>query len=338
MAETQKLRWGILSTANIGMAKVTPAIQKSAHSDVIAIASRNGDAARRAADRLGIARAYGSYEDLLADPEIDAIYNPLPNHLHVEMTLAANAAGKHVLCEKPIAITAEDAKQLRGARTDRLIMEAFMVRFHAQWHRAREIARSGELGEVRAVRAVFSYHNVDPNNVRNKADIGGGGMLDIGCYPVTAGRFLFEAEPLRVVSLMERDPAFGTDRLASVIADFGGGRQLNFMVSTQMVPNQSVEILGTKGRVEIIIPFNAPQGLATALLVDQGYALDASLARREIFPPSDQYTEMAEAFALAALGQGTLPYGVEDAIKSMQVLDAIFESERTGAWAAVKAG
>lgn len=337
MSETKKLRWGILSTANIGMSKVTPAIMQSAHSEVVAIASRDGEAARKAADKLGIAKAHGSYEDLLADPDVDAIYNPLPNHLHVEMTLAANGAGKHVLCEKPIAITAEDAKRLRGARQDRLIMEAFMVRFHAQWHRARDIARSGELGEIRAVRAVFSYHNVDPNNVRNKADIGGGGLLDIGCYPVTAGRFFFEAEPKRVVSLVERDPDFATDRLASVLADFGGGRQLNLMVSTQMVRNQSVEILGTKGRVEIIIPFNAPEGLATALLVDHAHALDGSLARREVFPPSNQYTEMAEAFALAALGQGTLDYGVEDAIRSMQVLDAIFESERTGAWADVKA-
>lgn len=333
----ERIRWGILSTANIGMAKVVPAIQKSPHSEVVAIASRSEEAAGRAADRLGIAKAYGSYEDLLADPDIDAIYNPLPNHLHVEMTLAANAAGKHVLCEKPIAIRAEDAKKLRAARQDRLIMEGFMVRFHAQWHRAREIARSGELGDIRAVRAVFSYHNVDPANVRNKADIGGGGILDIGCYPVTAGRFFFEAEPLRVVSLLDRDPGFGTDRLASVLADFGDGRQLNFLISTQMVPNQSIELLGTKGRVEIVIPFNAPQGLATALLVDHGLALDGSLARREILPPSDQYTEMAEAFALAALGQGTLDYGVEDAIRSMQVLDAIFESERMGGWAAVKA-
>ncbi|ODT81297.1 MAG: NAD-binding protein [Pelagibacterium sp. SCN 64-44] len=337
MSETRKVRWGILSTANIGMTKVIPAIMKSPHSEVVAIASRHEEAAGKAADILGIAKAYGSYEDLLADPDIDAIYNPLPNHLHVELTLAANAAGKHVLCEKPIAIDAEDARRLRGARQDRLIMEGFMVRFHAQWHRARAIARSGELGELRAVRAVFSYHNVDPANVRNKADIGGGGILDIGCYPVTAGRFFFEAEPRRVVSLVDRDPGFGTDRLASVLADFGDGRQLNFLISTQMVPNQSVELLGTKGRVEIVIPFNAPQDMATALLVDHGLALDGSLARREVLPPSDQYTEMAEAFALAVLGEGDLPYGVEDAIRSMQVLDAIFASERNGGWAAVKA-
>ncbi len=337
MTETKKVRWGILSTANIGRQKVIPAIQKSAHSEVVAISSRDEKSARAAADELGIEKAYGSYEALIADPDIDAIYNPLPNHLHVELTLAANAAGKHVLCEKPIAITAEDARKLRGARTDRLIMEGFMVRFHPQWLRARDIARSGELGEVRAVRAVFSYFNADPNNVRNKADIGGGGLLDIGCYPITGGRFFFESEPKRVVALVDRDAGFGTDRQASVIADFGNGRHLNFMVSTQLVPNQSIEIIGTKGRVELVIPFNAPQGSASALLVDAGHSLDGSLARREILAPADQYTEMAEAFALAVLGQGELPYGVEDAISSMHVLDAVFASERSGAWAEVRA-
>jgi predicted dehydrogenase len=336
MGNTRKIRWGILSTANIGMQKVTPAIMKSAHSEVVAIGSRNLEQAQRAADKLGIPKAFGSYEELINAPDIDAIYNPLPNHLHVEMTLAANAAGKHVLCEKPVAITAEDAKRLRSARPDRLILEAFMVRFHKQWLRAREIMRSGELGEVRAVRSVFSYYNADPNNVRNKADIGGGGLLDIGCYPITGGRFFFESEPLRVVSLVDRDANFGTDRQASVIADFGNGRQLTFLVSTQLAPNQSLELLGTKGRVELVIPYNAPPDTPTAVLVDEGKALDGSLARREIMPACDQYTEMAEAFALAALGESTLPYGVEDAIRSMHVLDAIFASEKTGAWAPVK--
>ena len=337
MSEQKKVRWGILSTAIIGMSKVTPAIMKSPHSEVIAICSRDAAKSRVAADKLGIAKAYGSYEEMLADPEIDAVYNPLPNHLHVELTLAANAAGKHVLCEKPIAITAADAEKLRGTNPDRLIMEGFMVRFHQQWIRAREIIRSGELGELRAVRGVFSYFNADPNNVRNMADIGGGAMLDIGCYPITGGRFFFEAEPKRVVSLIDRDPTFATDRQASVIADFGNGRHLTFIVSTQMVPHQSIEMLGTKGRFEIIIPFNAPQDSATEIIVDQGLSFEGSLARREILPPSDQYTEMAEAFALAVLGKGKLPYGIEDAISSMHVLDAVFASERAGGWAEVKA-
>ena len=210
-----------------------------------------------------------------------------------------------------------------------------MVRHHPQWLRAREIAQSGELGEVRAINAVFTYYNVDPANVRNMKDTGGGGVLDIGCYPITGGRFFFGCEPKRVVALIERDPDFGTDRQASVIADFGAGRQLAFMVSTQLVPSQSINILGTKGRIEIAIPYNAPADTPTAIYVDKGESLDMGLARREIIPACDQYTEMAEAFALAVLGKQKLIYGIDDAIRSMRVLDAVFESERSGGWAVV---
>jgi predicted dehydrogenase len=321
----EKIRWGILSTANIGMQKVTPAIQASPSSEVVAIASRDPAKARAAADQLGITKAYGSYEELFADPEIDAIYNPLPNHLHVPMTLAAAKAGKHVLCEKPIALSAAEAEQLRGIPQGIVFMEAFMVRFHPQWARIREIIRSGELGDVRSINAIFTYHNVDPTNVRNQADIGGGGIMDIGCYPITAGRYFFESEPSRVVSLVERDPAFGTD-----------GRQLSFTCSTQAAPHQRVQVFGTKAKAEIIIPFNAPANMPTAITIDVSGTVDGSLARREILAPCDQYTEQAEAFAQAVLGKAPLPYGVEDAIKTMRVIDAVFESEKTGAWAQVK--
>ncbi|MHA6689027.1 Gfo/Idh/MocA family protein [Devosia sp. A449] len=331
----KKVRWGILSTANIGMQKVTPGIMKSAHSEVVAIASRDLGKAQAAAAKLGIPKAYGSYEELFADPDIDAIYNPLPNHLHVPMTVAAAKAGKHVLCEKPIALSAADAQALRECPPDRIIMEAFMVRFHPQWARAREIIRSGELGTIRAINAVFSYYNADPNNVRNQADIGGGGIMDIGCYPITAARYLFEGEPKRVVSLVERDEDFGTDRLASVLADFGQGRQLSFICSTQATPHQRLQVLGSKGKLEIIIPFNAPPDERTAITIDTGAPFDGSLARREILPAVDQYTEQAEAFALAVLGEKPLPWGIEDAIASMQVIDAIFASEKSGGWATV---
>lgn len=327
-----KVRWGIVSTANIGTQKVIPGIQKSAHSEVIAIASRDLARAQAAADELGIPKAYGSYEELLADPGIDAIYNPLPNHLHVPVTIAATKAGKHVLCEKPIGLNAADAERLKECPKDRIVLEAFMVRFHPQWHRAREIVRSGELGDIHAIRAVFSYYNVDPTNVRNIADIGGGGLMDIGCYPITGSRYLFEAEPKRVVALVERDSAFKTDILASVLADFGGGRQLSFTSATQSVGHQKIEVIGSKGRVEIVIPFNAPPDTPTAILVDFGANMDESLARREIMPAVDQYTEQAEAFALAVLGEKPLPWGIPDAIQNMRVLDAIFESERSGGW------
>lgn len=335
MTSGKKLRWGIISTANIGMAKVTPAIQKSAHSQVIAISSRDLASAEAAARELGISKAYGSYEEMLADPEIDAVYNPLPNHLHVDLTLQAARAGKHVLCEKPMGLNVGDTARLRELPEGILVTEAFMVRYHPQWQRAREIARSGEIGDVRAVNCVFSYFNMDARNVRNMADIGGGGIMDIGCYAVTAGRYFLEDEPERVVALVDRDPNFKTDRLASVIGDFGGGRQLAFTVSTQLVPHQRFEILGTKGRIEIVIPVNAPADTATALVIDTGLSLDGHLARREIIAPCDQYAEQAEAFALAVLEGKNLPYGIKDAISSMKVLDAIFESEKRGGWAQV---
>jgi predicted dehydrogenase len=338
MADGRKLRWGIISTANIGVEKVIPAILKSPHSEVVALASRDLARAHTALSHLGLrshARAYGSYEELFADPNVDAVYNPLPNHLHVPITLAAAKAGKHVLCEKPIAMNAAEAEQLRQIPPSVTVLEAFMVRFHPQWHRAREIVRSGELGEVRAVRAVFSYFNTDPQNVRNMADIGGGGIMDIGCYPVVGSRFLFEAEPERVVALVDRDPSFKTDRLASVILDYGKGRQASFVCSTQLVGHQSIEVIGTQGRVEIKIPFNAPPDTPTAIEVDLGAALGGTLSRREIIRPVDQYTEEAEAFALAVLGEKPLPYGVDDAIQNMRILDAIFESEKTGGWAKV---
>ena len=330
-----KVRWGIVSTANIGTQKVIPGIQKSPHSVVTAIASRELSKAKAAADALGIPKAYGSYEDLLADPQIDAIYNPLPNHLHVPVTIAATKAGKHVLCEKPIGMNAADAEKLRECPKDKLVYEAFMVRFHPQWHRVREIVRSGELGEVRAVRAVFSYFLMDPANVRNIAEIGGGGLMDIGCYPITGSRYVFESEPKRAVALVQRDPNFKTDMLASVLLDFGHGRQSSFVCSTQSVGHQKFEVIGSKARVEIIIPYNAPPDTPTAILIDHGAAMDTSLARREILPAVDQYTEQAEAFALAVLDKKPLPYGIEDAISNMRVLDAIFASEKSGGWASV---
>lgn len=335
----RKVRWGILSTANIGLKKVTPAIMKSPLSEVVAVASRDLGKAEDYIAELGLtgkARAHGSYEALLADPDVDAIYNPLPNHLHVPMTLAAAKAGKHVLCEKPIALTAEEAEQLRQLPSNIVFYEAFMVRHHPQWLRAREIARSGELGDLRAVRGVFTYYLTDPANVRNQADIGGGGVYDIGCYPITASRFLFEAEPKRAVSLIDRDPVMKTDRLASVILDFGGGRQASFTCSTQSVGSQRVELIGTKARLEILIPFNAPEDKATAILVDTGYAQDGSLSRREIIAPCDQYTEQANAFCRAVLEGKPMEWGVEDAIRSMKVIDAVFASEKSGGWAEVK--
>ncbi len=328
----QPVRWGILSTAKIGRTKVVPGMMKSPLCNVVAVASRQEEAARDMAAELGIAKAYGSYEALLADPEIEAIYNPLPNHLHVPMTLAAAAAGKHVLCEKPIAITAAEAEALREASSQVLIAEAFMVRHHPQWQKAREIVRSGQVGELRAMQVLFSYFNADPSNIRNKADIGGGGLLDIGCYAVVAGRYLFEAEPERVVALIDRDPALGVDRMSSALADFGGGRQLAFTVSTQAVPFQRLQALGTKGRIEIEIPFNAPPDVPTRIFVDDGAQHGDRSAQAIEFPVVDQYGLQGEAFSRAVRGEEPLAYGVEDALQNMRILDALARSEKSGAW------
>jgi predicted dehydrogenase len=328
----QPVRWGILSTAKIGRVKVVPGMMKSPLCDVVAVASRDAQSARGMAEELGIAKAYGSYEALLADPEIEAIYNPLPNHLHVPMTLAAAAAGKPVLCEKPIAITADEAEQLRRAASQVLIAEAFMVRHHPQWHRARDVIRSGDIGELRSIQIIFSYFNADPGNIRNKADIGGGGLLDIGCYAVVAGRYFFDAEPLRVVTLMDRDPTFGVDRTTSALMDFGAGRQLGFTVSTQSVPYQRVQILGTKGRIEIEIPFNAPPDHPTRIFVDDGSTHGNRSARGIEFPAVDQYRLQGEAFSQAIRGAAPLDYGLEDAILNMRILDALRRSETSSAW------
>ena len=331
----KKIRWGIISTANIGMKQVIPGIMASEHSVVTAIASRNLASAQAAAKQLGIEKAYGSYEAMLADPDIDAVYNPLPNHLHVDLTLQAAKAGKHILCEKPMALDVADAMRLLALPKDILVTEAFMVRHHPQWQRALEIVKSGELGTLRAINVVFSYYNDDPNNVRNQADIGGGAILDIGCYAVTAGRYFFQAAPNRIVSLIDRDPKFQTDRTVSAVADFGNGQHLNFMVSTQLVGSQRVEILGTKARLEIVIPFNAPANQATALIIDHAITNDGSLVRKEIIDACDQYTLQAENFALAILGKKPLTYSIDDAIKSMKILEALVTSEKTNGWVTI---
>ncbi len=329
----KRIRWGIISTALIGTAKVIPGMQRSKRGTVDAIASRDLARAKAAAKQLGIKKAYGSYEELLADPDIDAIYNPLPNNLHVPWTLNALKAGKHVLCEKPIAMNAKEAEKLRAAAANgKHMMEAFMVRFHPQWLRAREIVRLGKIGELKAVQVFFAYDNRDPTNIRNIPETGGGGVYDIGCYGIVSGRFTFEAEPSRVVALIDRDSAFGTDRLSSVIADFGGGRQLTITVGTQIAPHQRVTLGGTNGRIEILVPFNAPQMEATKILIDDGSKLGGASTVEEVFPPVDQYAEEADAFARAVLGESELPYGVEDAVRNMQIIDAIFRSAETGKW------
>jgi predicted dehydrogenase len=319
------VRWGVVSTANIGTQKVIPGMLKSKALTVDAIASRELESAKKAAIALGIARAHGSYEALLADPDIEAVYIPLPNHLHVPLALAAAQAGKHVLCEKPFALKAADLEVLRPYTSQVHIREAFMVRFHPQWLVVRELLRSGAIGELRYAQVAFSYFNDNPGNIRNHADIGGGALYDIGCYAVTAGRWFFEREPQRVIATMERDPAFKTDRLTSGVLDFGGAAQLAFTVSTQSTRFQRLNLIGTQGRIEIEIPFNAPPDAPVRYTVD-----DSNGSRTMTLAAADQYQLQAEAFSLAVRTQTPDAVGLDDAVATARVLDALFASERSG--------
>jgi predicted dehydrogenase len=327
----------VLSTANIGLKKVIPAMQQGEFTTVTAIASRDAEKARAAAAQLGIPTAYGSYEELLADPDIDAIYNPLPNQLHVPLTAKAAEAGKHVLCEKPLSMTVAEAKTLLDvrARTGVKIGEAFMIRSAGQWLRLGELLNEGRIGELRAVNAHFSYFNVNPANIRNRVETGGGGVYDIGCYCIQASRFAFKQEPKRVVALLDRDPELGTDRLASAILDFPSGQAI-FTCSTQLIPYQRVHFLGTRGRIELEIPFNLPNDRPTRLFIDSTGDLSFSGIATETFPAADQYTLQGDAFARAVFDSTEVPVPLEDAIANMAVIEAIFNSAKSGQWEAVE--
>jgi len=329
----KKLRWGVLSTAKIGVTKVLPAMQLCEFASVDAIASRNLAKAQETAAKLGIPTAYGSYEELLADPNIEAIYNPLPNDMHVPWTIKAAEAGKHVLCEKPISLTVAEAETLLAvrARTGVKIGEAFMVNTHPQWRRVRELIADGRIGDLRVMNGSFSYFNIDPNNIRNKVEAGGGALMDIGCYMVHAARYAFAAEPTRVVSSIDRDPVMGTDRLTSALMEFADGQAI-FSCSTQMVPYQRVNFIGTKGRIEVEIPCNAPPDRPTRILIDSGADLFGGGITVETFPICDQYTLQGDAFSKAVLEGGDVPVGVEDAIANMAVIEAIFTSAKSGKW------
>ncbi|MGI8785739.1 MAG: Gfo/Idh/MocA family protein [Acidobacteriota bacterium] len=325
------VRWGVLGVANIAVKKVIPAMQQGRYSKVAAIASRDGGKAEEAARRLGIARAYGSYEELLADPEIEAIYNPLPNHLHVAWSIRAAEAGKHVLCEKPIGLSSAEAEQLRAARdrTGMLIAEAFMIRSHPQWLAARELVRSGRIGTLRSALGFFSYSNADPANIRNIAAYGGGGMMDIGCYPIVTSRFIFGQEPVRALGLVERDPKSGVDRLASTVLDFPGGQSV-FTCSTQLVPYQRMQFFGTTGRIEIEIPFNAPPDRPCRIFVDDGSDLLGGGIETREFPICDQYTIQGDLFSQAVRHQAAIDFPLEDSIRNMAVIEAIVRSSESG--------
>ena len=322
----EPVSWGVLGVANIGTTKVIPAMQRSNVSRVDAIASRSRQRAESAASQLGISRSYGSYEELLADPDIEAVYIPLPNHLHLEWARAAARAGKHVLCEKPLAMTSADARTMVEACDEAgvLLMEAFMYRLHPLWLKAKELVDAGTIGELRSVQAAFSYFNDDPNNIRNIPEVGGGALYDIGCYAVNAARFLFGSEPTAVRGAVRRDPELGTDVVTSGLLDFEAGHS-TFVCSTQMEPDQRVVAHGTDGRIVIEIPFNLPPDIPTRLLLMAGGDPPVS-PHVEIheFPPSDPYTIQADAFSLAVRQGEPAPLPASDAVANLEVIERIF--------------
>lgn len=329
----KKVSWGVLGVAKIATEKVIPAMQRGQWSEVRAIASRDLARAEAAARALGIPKAYGAYEELLADPEIEVVYNPLPNHLHVPLSVQAAEAGKHVLCEKPIALSAAEARALINVRdrTGVRIEEAFMVRAHPQWLAALDLVRGGRIGDLRAITAAFSYFNRDPKNIRNNPDWGGGALMDIGCYPVTMSRYLFQDEPRRVVALIERDPEMQIDRLTSAMLDFAGGQSV-FTCSTQMVAYQRMQLFGTRGRIEIEIPFNAPPDRACRLFIDDGSSLFGAGIETVELPVVDQYTLQGDLFSQGVREGTPSRFPLEDSVKNMAVIEALFRSAESHQW------
>ena len=329
----KKVRWGVLGVARIATTKVIPAMQKGELTEIVGIASRSRAKAEEAARQLGIPRAYGSYEEMLADPEIEAVYNPLPNHLHVPLSIRAAEAGKHVLCEKPIGMNAVEALQLMAVRdnTGVVMGEAFMVQTHPQWVRTVELVRGGRIGQLRYAMGSFGYFNPDADNIRNIAEFGGGALYDIGCYPIKTSRMIFGEEPVRVSSAVVRDPRFGTDILTSAVLEYPSGHCI-FSCSTQVVPNQRMQFFGTTGRIEVEVPFNPMSGGTSRISIDDGRDVFGSGITVEEFPPSDQYRIQGDRFSQAIREGGEPPVPLEDAVRNMAVIDAVFRSAVSGNW------
>ena len=322
------LRWGVLSTANIATQKVIPGIRRAARNEVVAIASRDAGTARRVADSLEIPRAHGSYEALLADPDVDAVYIPLPNHLHMEWMIAAARAGKHVLCEKPLALTAADAQRMADASREAGVhlMEAFMYRHHPSWVAVRELVASGRIGSPVAIQSWFGFYNDDPANIRNVREFGGGALYDVGCYCINLSRMLFGDEPRRVSASIVRDPASGVDILTDAILEFDDGIA-SFGCSIRTEPDQRVNVYGTAGRISIGIPFNIPPDRPTEVYVAQGGEPPVAPAIETLtFPTKDPYAAEAEAFAAAVLDGLPTPVGPDDAVANLRVIERVFEA------------
>ena len=336
--KVSRLRWGILSTANIARTKVVPGMQKAERCDVVAVGSRDVADARAFAHELGLPRAHGSYEALLADPDVDAVYIPLPNHLHLEWTIAAARAGKHVLCEKPLAMTASDAATMVDAceRAGVRLMEAFMYRLHPSWQAVRQLVASGRVGRIVTIQSWFSYFNDDPVNIRNIRSAGGGALFDIGCYNVNLSRMLIGQEPTRAHATVVRDPVMGIDVATSAMLEFPGDRTATFTCSTRAETDQRVHVYGTEGLITIGIPFNIPPDRPTEVYVTQGGDPPVAPATETLtFPSADPYSVEVDAFSAAILEGLPTPTPPVDAVANLRVMEAVFAAAEAGRSVAV---
>jgi predicted dehydrogenase len=329
---SDRVRWGVLGCASIALDKVIPAMQQSERCTVTAIASRDAPRAAAVASALDIPRHYGAYEDLLADEDVEAVYIPLPNHLHAAWTLRAAAAGKHVLCEKPLAMTSAEAQRMvEGCRSAGVaLMEAFMYRLHPLWRRICELVGGGAIGDLEAIQAFFSYRNLDPQDIRNVAEFGGGALMDIGCYPINVARMMFGSEPTRVTAAVRCDPRFGTDVLTSAVLDFGG-RHATFTCSTQLEDDQRVRLVGTEGRLLVELPFNIPPDRPTRILRFAGGRppVEPGIEVIEV-PPADPYSAECDAFSAAIRDRAPVPIPPADAVATMVVIEQILAAAKHG--------
>ncbi len=330
---TKKIRWGVLGAAKIALTKVIPAMRQGNHCDVTAIASRDLEKARQTAQDLNIPKFYDSYEELLADSEIDAIYNPLPNNLHVEWTIKAADAGKHVLCEKPIALTTKEVGKLieTRERTSVKIQEAFMVRAHPQWLAVRDLIKQERIGKLQVIIGFFSYFNDDSANIRNRVETGGGALFDIGCYCINISRFITGEEPRTVSTVIERDSASGIDKLTSAMLEFPSCHS-TFTCGTQLVPYQRMQFFGTKGRIEVEIPFNIPTETATRIFIDDGADLYGANVNTIEIPAANQYTIQGDLFSQAILKNLEQAISLEDSLKNAAIIEAVFRAAESRKW------
>ncbi|MEN8226724.1 MAG: Gfo/Idh/MocA family oxidoreductase [Bacteroidota bacterium] len=323
----RKVKWGILSTASIGTEHVIPAMINGEYCDIQAIASRSLEVASSVAARFDIPGAYGSYEELLLDPEIEAVYIPLPNHLHVPWAIKALQAGKHVLVEKPIGLSSEEAMKLleeSGKHPKLKVMEAFMYRHHPQWVKTKELVKDGTIGSLRTIQSSFSFYLDDPEHIVNKKEYGGGSLMDIGCYPISLSRFLFDEEPKKVYANVEVHPEFQTDTMVTAILEFEQGTS-SFFSSTLMTDNQQVVIFGTIGRIEFEIPFTPAAGQPAKIWLHRGDQKEEIL-----FDPCDQYTLQGDLFSLAILNESEVPTPLKDAVDNMKVIERLLKGRDIG--------